>query len=70
MPASSQLLNNREFAFTKQNFEKVVKLINDFSGISLSDRKADMVYSRLARRLRKVGLTEFDQYLELPKEDS
>jgi len=64
MPANNQLLNNREFAFTKINFERVVKLINDFSGISLSDRKADMVYSRLARRLRKIGFTEFDEYLD------
>jgi len=69
MPASNQLLNNREFAFTKQNFERVVQLINDFSGISLSDRKTDMVYSRLARRLRKVGLTDFDEYLNFVVSD-
>jgi len=42
----------REFNFTKGDFERVCKLIYDHAGISLSASKQEMVYSRLARRLR------------------
>jgi len=44
-------------------------MIYKVSGISLSDRKQDMVYSRLARRLRKLSLVDFHQYLEFVKQD-
>lgn len=53
----------REFAFTEQDFQKVRKLIYRHAGISLSDVKGDMVYSRLARRLRAVGMDSFAEYL-------
>lgn len=57
--------DDREFIFTTQDFERVRKLIYDHAGIALSPQKEDMVYSRLARRLRSVGLTHFDDYLTL-----
>ncbi len=53
----------REFHFTADDFERVRKLIYDRAGISLSPAKQDMVYSRLARRLRAHGYTTFAQYL-------
>lgn len=56
---------DKEFVFTQQNFEHVVDLINRLSGISLSERKTDMVYSRLARRIRKLNAIDFDNYLEI-----
>lgn len=56
---------DKEFVFTRQNFEHVVDLINRLSGISLSERKTDMVYSRLARRIRKLNARDFDNYLEI-----
>ena len=56
---------DKEFVFTQQNFEHVVDLINRLSGISLSERKTDMVYSRLARRIRKLNAGDFDNYLEI-----
>ncbi|TQV86713.1 CheR family methyltransferase [Aliikangiella coralliicola] len=60
---------NREFNFTHENFDRVVELIDELSGIKLSSRKTDMVYSRLARRLRKLGLRDFDLYLDRVIED-
>lgn len=54
----------REFDFTDKDFQKVRKLIYQHAGISLSEAKGDMVYSRLARRLRAVGLSSFAAYLE------
>ena len=56
---------SREFHFTEQDFEKIRKLIYDYAGIALSPTKHDMVYGRLARRLRALGLTTFQQYLQI-----
>ena len=55
----------REFHFSVQDFERVRKLIYERAGISLSPAKQDMVYSRLARRLRARGLQRFSDYLAL-----
>ena len=55
----------REFPFTTADFERVRKLIYGHAGISLSPAKQDMVYSRLARRLRETRLKSFGEYLEL-----
>ncbi|HEX5364589.1 MAG TPA: CheR family methyltransferase [Gallionella sp.] len=56
---------DREFTFTNRDFERVRKLIYDHAGISLNPSKQDMVYSRLARRLRATGIDNFDDYLAL-----
>lgn len=55
----------REFEFTERDFEAVRKLIHERAGISLSPQKMDMVYSRLARRLRATGTRRFEDYLAL-----
>ena len=55
----------REFHFTEQDFHRIRKLIYDHAGISLSDSKMDMVYSRLGRRLRATGLNSFREYIAL-----
>jgi chemotaxis protein methyltransferase CheR len=54
---------NREFEFNSADFERIRKLIYDHAGIVLSPAKQDMVYSRLARRLRSCGDRTFAQYL-------
>jgi chemotaxis protein methyltransferase CheR len=56
---------DREFAFTKEDFERVCRMIYDYAGISLKPSKQDMVYSRLARRLRANGIDNFRDYLAL-----
>lgn len=56
-------LQNREFHFTPADFERIRTLIYKHAGISLAPIKKDMVYSRLARRLRVLGYTTFEQYL-------
>jgi len=55
----------REFDFSKRDFEEVRKMIYDHAGIALSEAKEDMVYSRLARRLRATGIRSFREYLNL-----
>lgn len=53
-----------DFAFDTRDFERVRRLILQRAGISLSDRKQAMVYSRLARRLRETGHRSFASYLQ------
>jgi chemotaxis protein methyltransferase CheR len=72
MPRSAQAVPaaqdaGREFSFTTEDFDRVRKLIYDHAGISLAPGKRDMVYSRLARRLRAHGLTRFGDYLAFLK---
>lgn len=55
----------REFSFSSADFERVRKLIYQHAGISLSPVKQDMVYSRLARRLRATGKNTFVEYLDM-----
>lgn len=54
----------REFDFTAQDFARVRHLIYRHAGISLSEAKSDMVYSRIGRRLRALGATSFKEYLD------
>lgn len=64
------LQSDREFHFTNEDFVKIKKLIYDHAGISLSDAKRDMVYSRLARRLRANDLGTFREYLGILESDN
>jgi chemotaxis protein methyltransferase CheR len=54
----------KEFNFTQGDFERVRALIYKRAGISLADSKHEMVYSRLARRLRATGIGSFSDYLD------
>ncbi|MDO9191330.1 MAG: CheR family methyltransferase, partial [Undibacterium sp.] len=54
----------KEFIFNVKDFDRVRDLIYKKAGISLADSKQEMVYSRLARRLRATGLTSFSVYLD------
>jgi chemotaxis protein methyltransferase CheR len=54
----------KEFNFTRSDFERVRALIYQRAGISLADSKQEMVYSRLARRLRATGIVSFERYLD------
>ena len=55
----------KEFLFTPSDFERIRTMLYRHSGIKLNDSKMDMVYSRLARRLRATGLKTFQDYLSL-----
>jgi chemotaxis protein methyltransferase CheR len=54
----------KEFEFNARDFERVRALIYKRAGISLADSKQEMVYSRLARRLRANGISSFVKYLD------
>ncbi len=54
-----------EFAFTEADFRKISAMVHGDAGLHLPDAKATLVYSRLAKRLRALGLTNFKEYCAL-----
>ncbi|MGZ5113138.1 MAG: CheR family methyltransferase [Usitatibacter sp.] len=53
----------REFPFSSEHFRLISERIYRFSGIRLPEGKREMVYARLARRLRSLGIASFDDYV-------
>ncbi|MBY0565074.1 MAG: protein-glutamate O-methyltransferase [Hyphomonadaceae bacterium] len=58
-------LGEGEYPFTRRNFDDIAKRLYELSGIHLNESKTTLVYSRLAKRLRKLGLSDFDEYCAL-----
>ena len=59
----------REFSFSKKDFSFLAELVFAHTGIVLKENKFEMVYSRLARRIRKIGLSSFKEYVAILKGD-
>jgi chemotaxis protein methyltransferase CheR len=62
-------LRPREFTFSDEDFNGLRALVRKFTGISLSEAKRELVYGRLARRLRALGLDSFKEYRSLLASD-
>lgn len=58
-----------EFPFTASDFRAIADLLYAASGIHLADAKAPLVYSRIAKRVRKLGLNSFRTYCDLLRSD-
>jgi chemotaxis protein methyltransferase CheR len=56
--------SSREYAFVQADFRRVCRLIYQRAGIVLNDNKEDMVYGRLSRRLRLLGMRSVGDYLD------
>jgi chemotaxis protein methyltransferase CheR len=54
-----------EFEFADSEFRRLRDLVHARTGIALSDAKRELVYGRLARRLRQLKLSSFAEYCEL-----
>lgn len=54
----------REFKFTVEDFNVLRKLSNSHSGIQVPDERFDMFYSRLSKRVRRLGLNDFSEYCD------
>jgi len=61
-PAFAQA--EKPFAFRDHDFVRVRRMIYARAGISLGEHKREMVYSRLARRLRALDSQDFRTYLD------
>jgi chemotaxis protein methyltransferase CheR len=54
-----------EFLLTERDFCQIAAMLHGDAGIYLPEGKATLVYSRLAKRLRALGLASFRDYCEL-----
>lgn len=54
-----------EFLFTEDDFKQIAQILHSHAGIALNEGKAALVYSRLAKRLRSLGLRSFREYCAL-----
>lgn len=64
---SDNLIENTEYAFTAKDLSFISDIMRSDTGIVLSESKASLVYSRLAKRIRKLGLSGFAEYCSLVK---
>jgi chemotaxis protein methyltransferase CheR len=55
---------SREFGFSQADYERVAAHLYRISGIHLGDSRMEMVYSRLARELRRLRIETFGEYLD------
>jgi len=67
MGLAQEKTKQREFEFRDDHFAFIRDTLFENAGITLSEIKRDMVYSRLIRRIRALNLRTFDEYLNLLK---
>lgn len=57
--------NAPKLVLSEANFQRICQLIYQRAGIVLAPHKREMVYNRLMRRLRLLGMHDFSHYLAL-----
>ena len=55
---------------TEAQFNAISSLVKSLAGINLTDAKKELVRARLTKRLRKLGLATFDDYVEYLQNDT
>jgi chemotaxis protein methyltransferase CheR len=63
--AARRSADEREFPFGEREFRFIASFVHDEAGIVLGESKKNMVYARLAKRLRELGLASFKEYCAL-----
>ena len=58
-----------EFELSDAEFKRLRDLVHARTGIALSEAKRELLYGRLARRLRKLNLGSFAEYCQLLERD-
>ena len=57
--------SEREFPMLPQDFDKIKNIAYQLTGIKLSESKKNMIYGRLARRLRALSLKNLAEYCQI-----
>ena len=60
----------KEFRFTDKDFTFLSELVCRNAGINLTEDKRELVYGRVAKRLRILGIRNFSDYCELLRRDN
>lgn len=61
-------MNLQRLPFTDHDFEFITALVSNHAGIHLNTSKRELVYGRLAKRVRHLGFDSFNAYCELIKD--
>ena len=64
-PAVAEGRTDREYEFSDADFRALRDLVKEMTGISLAETKRELVYGRVSRRLRSLGLKSFAEYRRL-----
>ncbi len=60
----------QRYTLADAHFERICQFIYQRAGIVLAAHKREMVYNRLIRRLRVLGIRDFGQYLFILENDT
>ena len=67
MPMENALL--QQALLSDEQFETISTVVHRLCGINLHPGKKELVKARLTKRLRKLGLCDFDDYIEYVRSD-
>lgn len=59
---ATSAVQNTGFAFSDQDFAVIARCAHEDFGLHLTEAKKDLVYSRLTKRLRQLGMNDFSDY--------
>ena len=62
---SDEIVASGEYPLTRRDLTEIAAMIHADAGIYLNDSKASLVYSRLSKHIRALGLKGFRQYCAL-----
>ncbi|WP_037572150.1 CheR family methyltransferase [Spirochaeta cellobiosiphila] len=57
------------FELSDKDFEYIRKRIYDYARINLTEKKRSLVIARLSKKIRRMGLNSFEEYIHLIKEN-
>jgi chemotaxis protein methyltransferase CheR len=60
-----EVVANGEYPLTRRDLSEIAAMIYADAGIFLNDSKASLVYSRLSKHIRQLGLAGFREYCDL-----
>ncbi|MGV8938389.1 MAG: protein-glutamate O-methyltransferase CheR [Allorhizobium sp.] len=63
--SDDEVLASGEYPLTRRDLNEVAAMIYSDAGIALNDSKASLVYSRLSKHIRNLGLSGFREYCAL-----
>lgn len=58
----NSLVKYSEYSFTKEDLYFISDIMKSEAGIVLSESKSSLIYSRLTKRIRKLGMATFSDY--------
>jgi chemotaxis protein methyltransferase CheR len=62
---SDSTVTSGEFKMTANDSRQIAAIMREETGVVLDDSKINLIYSRLAKRLRALGLASFSEYCDL-----